>query len=929
MSETKYSSTADFKKSSTAGLNSSLDPSLIQKMLHLLAKYNSFTEWFNQYIDSSAKDIEYESARAKIILEKLNNNNAIDDNLVDQVTGLAGELFLNLYRIFMAPKNLASNQVLPLLLPATHMKEGMQLILREMITYLLIMAGLNHAVQSQIAKYQIQFEQEVKNMIGNDPGAIYAPWIDKQLDLNFVLAQSQKRTSGGISNSLLTSVQLYQQVFGKLVNGINNMSVNFWPSLEMLSQDLLKTMTDRRLPSAQLQILDKTGDAPLNPNPGFIDSHFLGTSLPLKYDGVNGGELLMEILNSGPDTFCESNSNVIGKAGAAVYDDDNDIAMDSYKELTEADKEQNISKVIELLDAQFSKMDQLAQDLPFTHDEGKKLGMIRCIYDFFNNYLKTIIEIGEEILVDTNYTLAPELENFKEILENESAEGSFIFYGQMQKNIEDGSAYITSKSALVNILLNKITEYSTRIAEHYQQLAFMQNQYSLYKAAIIDTPIKHLLNTLHTADTIVYNCMPITILNTVQKYILNAPNSIYSKYVDIRNPLLSPLAENNSRWPYVDINGFVLVPLETILLLSNRGEFFSDNVVTNAYDKFYQEVVEQVFGYMENFCFMLSRSLNAPPTSPISSTSSNGFVIKKIQSESTNEAYEIISADREFGFNNSSSSSTSDKKNRYLKCLTTVIKAIHSSKKNIIYLIQNCINNIETVLVLELANSALKEETAIPECIQQLLTLLITITNYEETKTNNVSTITDVQAMPPIIRTIYSRLLMATIAFSPNLLVTENATELNLQVTDSFLRDHLNNLSIMPSVSMFDGQFKMSPSKMEIVPSNDASLEANKLTVSPNFFKEALAGNNPLIAEYLEPVASTKGTTSQQLASLFTRESEIHKTETNQTVFDKFALINTIMPFQSIVSTHVVDTTEGYTLLPCRRSIAKKISINF
>lgn len=923
-----------------------LETENIFSLFELLKRFNGFISVYAKDLDVRGGELDNMAQSAQIMAENIANPDALfkpmsKHKFLDNFLGASLELFTSLYTRFVASDNLAKNVTHNLIVPCNEFHVYMELTLKNMIMYVLVLSQLEHSLNAACERWQNVCVSDLVVLL--DQNDIFVD-VDKNLNMNM---RATKQESHG-SEEFVTAFMLYDALLTRTIQSFENKTfVKLMSDLEDFSRRLSHQITDRKpvqLKKAAPVLHDN--NLGTNPNPAHIEMHFLsgdvdiGSRLPSR-----SGELLRDlfapdrsgekcnirkkppVVSFGYGEEVETEDVDCGEGGPDDSSDDGSEAsdrmevdddMNKYKQTVErAEHEQDskhaeLNRVLTMLEEELTRVSsQLPQLSNSDAKPYEKLSTIKCLYSFLQKYLRALHETGEEVYRDLTYTLSPDMTGFVNVLENEDMNIRFIT--ELSSGLEEGTAYVCKNIGLAKAILDKFLELQINIARAFDRFIYVKSQATVL-STLMDTHIKTIMSTLHTSGTVLYNCVPASIVPEMFDKLFSGSLTLFQKYTSVKKALI----KSQPHQYFVQINSFVIRSLEEILLglplAQGEAAFFDNSAVSESYETYYNECVQKFWEFSGAYLYLLvhnqleiEKSKSLPSTTaaassstmfgttsstpaPVSVIKTPQLVVKQTSNDMGKTAYELAPIDKELPINSV----------RYFKCISSCVAATRNSRRSMPFLVFNFLHSIEPALVIDAMYNLISGGSSSSAALIGVLNKLIDTSHYIEDKAAK-SVTDDPLNVPAMAATLYKRLLTAALALAPNFVTKTVVSGVAvIEVGDTDLLGQLAKLFAKKTFikSLESSQtVKYEADKIVFILDSKPKSQSLDLTVKPEYFKDIAAatetGDYPFVADYL---ISTSVVRENDVAhnSLFPRANEIYAAADFDSLEGRLALLNNI-----------------------------------
>lgn len=937
-----------------------LETENIYALFELLKRFNGFVSVYAKDLDIRGDELDTMARTAQIMSENITDPDAAftpvnNHRFLDNFLGASLELFTNLYSRFVSSDNLERNKVHNLIVPCNEFKVYMEMTLKNMVMYVLVLSQLEHSLNAACERWQTVCVSDLVVLLDQHDIFVH---VDKNLNLNM---RATKQAAQG-SEEFVTAFKLYSALLTRTIQSFENKTfIKLLGDMEDFSRRLAKQITTRR--PIQLKrappVLNEN-NVTGNPNPAHIEMHFLSGDVDANLRGSSrSGELLRELfapnqpincttpkkaplisLAYGADGAYNEDASLSGEGfedgGRESSDDDSvsegsgseqmevDDDMKKYKQtLSSVEHEQDskhaeLNRVLTLLE---EELDRVSGQLPLLDSSDakpyEKLSTIKCLYDFLQKYLKALHETGEEVYRDLTYTLAPDMTGFVNLLQQEDTGIRFI--NDLHKGLEEGTAYVCRHIGLAKAVLDKFLELQINIARAFDRFIYVKSQATIL-STLMDSHIKTIMSTLHTSGTVLYNCLPASIVPDLFTLLYSNQITLNQKYQTVKQALIKPQQPHQY---FVQINSFVLRSLEEILLNLNHqaaGEplFFDNSAVAASYGAYYDECVQKFWEFAGAYAYLLIHNDNeaekaktfgggiastaAQPSTPsmfnmtpsanvtpVTVIKTPQLVVKQTSNEFGKNAFELAAIDKELPVNSV----------RYYKCVSACVAATRSARRSMPFLVFNFLHSIEPAIVIDSIYNLISKTAQSAAAIMSALDKLVDISHYIEDKAAK-TVVDDPLNIPPMAATLYKRLLTVALALAPayttKVVVGDAAT---ITITDQALKNHLTKLftkkNFIKALEAAQAIKMDRDDNIVFFLDHKPKSQAIGLTVRPEYFKDIAAatdtGDYPLVGDYL---ISTDALRETDIAhnSLFPRANEKYIATDLDVVEGRLALLN-------------------------------------
>lgn len=838
-----------------------LETENIYAIFELLKRFNGFISVYAKDLDMRGDELDTMAHTAQIMSENITDPDAAftpvnNHRFLDNFLGASLELFTNLYSRFVSSDNLERNKVHNLIVPCNEFKVYMEMTLKNMVMYVLVLSQLEHSLNAACERWQTVCVSDLVVLLDQHDIFVH---VDKNLNLNM---RATKQAAQG-SEEFVTAFKLYSALLTRTIQSFENKTfIKLLGDMEDFSRRLAKQITTRR--PIQLKrgppVLNEN-NVTNNPNPAHIEMHFLSGDVDANLRGPSkSGELLRELFAPNQPVNCKMPKKspfitlAYGADGAYNEDaslsgvegfeeggrdfpsrdsDDESGSEDSGNEQMEVDddmkkykqtlssveheqdsKHAELNRVLTLLE---EELDRVSGQLPLLDSSDakpyEKLSTIKCLYNFLQKYLQALHETGEEVYRDLTYTLAPDMTGFVNLLQQEDTGIRFI--NDLHKGLEEGTAYVCRHIGLAKAILDKFLELQINIARAFDRFIYVKSQATIL-STLMDSHIKTIMSTLHTSGTVLYNCLPAAIVPDLFTHLYSNQITLNQKYQLVKKALIKP---QQTHQYFVQINSFVLRSLEEILLnLNNQvaGEpsFFDNSEVATSYGAYYDECVQKFWDFAGAYAYLLIHNDNeiensnavgggtaapaapAPAPTMFNMTSAAANVTPATVMKTPQLVVKQTS--NEFG-KNAFELAAIDKELpvnsvRYYKCVSACVAATRSSRRSMPFLVFNFLHSIEPAIVIDSIYNLLTKATQSAVVIISALDKLVDISHYIEDKAAK-TVIDDPLNIPPMAATLYKRLLTVALALAPAYTTKVVVGEgATITITDQALKNHLTKL---------------------------------------------------------------------------------------------------------------------------------------
>lgn len=899
--------------------------------MNLLKRYNTIIDITLKWYTNKNEEYQNLNANAQIINENINSpsNNVkytalSRKKIINTFTNAAQELFENLYRIFMAPRDLNVNNVYPVIVPANQMRTVMQLIIKQMIVYLFLLAGLQKTLINAINRAHLEYQTEIEALYSS---AFTSINVDRKVDLNYIPLNVNNK---GLAKSVKSALDVYKIIYEFVKNSLQNPQfVAIMSEVANYTKQLNSQIVNRTVLNLRKAFPDLK-DAPNNPNPELLRDYFMRNDGSNHFLSTNAEDKKLKCLlgYGGSDSSTADDSMTVDCAG----DDDDDRYLKSMSESNRNTMTDTLNRLDEDLKQVLAEINNVASDGDMDNNNVHKMQLVECLRSYLDQYVTTIYNIGESIFQEMNIELAPDMLG----IHKDVALDNLPELDMMKKIVsgaEEGTEFMTKHIPLVNSIMNKMSYLYSDINRKYNYLEYLESMVSAIKI-IYDSHIKNIMKSIHVSETMIYNCMPVSTISILNK--LLQQGDIMKKFQSVRDKIL---ANVGTEALLVELNGFTPVTLEELTLLSKPvtgvpgDDFFTNSSLATKYSDFYQKCMEVNYDLMMSASYSIIQILeNPPPPAAVPSTTvANQTYVRLAPTTANPKAFEIVALEA---------------KNappvKYYKCFTSLVSAAMKTpyggggtkKNNLVMTLTHYLNNIEPVLMIELLARVINDETQTSPLMLEILEDMLSYNTYKMDKTATPpAPVEDTTTFPDMLCLVYLRFLVATLVLN-NYQNTKMAGDvLTIDIQDSTFAQHLSKLITTKSLfitdilNIYNISITSSGGGITVDFSVKTSNDASVLEVRPEFFTDfASPIEFPDISQYLTIFSSKPKTVTD--CQLFPREKDRFTTISAASFQDKMAILASVSQTLNLFNMSKIDTSEGvYTIHKYRHS-AKSIVFN-
>jgi hypothetical protein len=619
------------------------------------------------------------------------------------------QIFSSLSRIFFRSSYNVDEQFV---LRVGDIEKFAQFVVKKMVTYIITLNTILNVLCTNYQQHSLLNTEELRQILShNFLGSIV--YVDKSLDFNFAPSDKQNKTT-----KFTQLTRVYSKAFDALRGYFRNLKFqHVKTTTEFYKENLSKMLNSRErieitktLPTFILE-QQTTDDDPL--------AEIYSGQEMFEIDPANNpARLSTASIPDFLDLSLNKESCTRGFGDNNSEDDDDDDHDDDKAEkscentnnLTKAEKAQFTKEMTQIYDKINSHLTNLQTNLASAPPTlGGKSKNTEIIYKELNSILDLMIADAEQIqsqIVTSFESTVGELKGSLDVLDSKVLEQTLGFDDKLQ----NATKYMIEMSTLVKPMLEKFKDLQLNISNALNDTDRLQTEIAATKI-LVDSSLKFQLNTLKTFDYVLHNFLPFEILPHVWRLAEN----LYDKY-----SLVKRYCDNEN--VHLQINGFVMTPLETRILESGEDAFFKQNQkISSQFEHLYDQTIRKLFFFYNYFIYnMRDIDMQNQKQNQVQIVKNKlAIPIKEaaLSKASTESSTKFLKKDIVL-LTNESELTTNP--NRYIKCISSVLLAgfttppsvTNSSKANAaagsgLFLLQNFLNHVEMSVVLELSRAIL------------------------------------------------------------------------------------------------------------------------------------------------------------------------------------------------------------------------------